>query len=223
MTFLIGILAIIIGAAFCFAGFRFFLLLLPLWGFFIGFNVGTDVITAIFGDGSFATLISWGAGFLFAIVFAVLSYLWYWLAIVILAGGVGYSIGTAVWGAIFGTTFGFVGFLLGLVVAVIVAGVALFLNVPKYLVVILTAAGGAVTVIGGWFLLIGKIPSDQVHWSVVGGAHQGLLVLHPRVRRHRRGRHPRPDRGPGARSRRLRIRPVRIPVQLIAYAAPAVV
>ncbi len=168
MTFLIGILAIIIGAAFCFAGFRFFLLLLPLWGFFIGFNVGTDVITAIFGDGSFATLISWGAGFLFAIVFAVLSYLWYWLAIVILAGGVGYSIGTAVWGAIFGTTFGFVGFLLGLVIAVIVAGVALFLNVPKYLVVILTAAGGAVTVIGGWFLLIGKIPSDQVHWSVVG-------------------------------------------------------
>ena len=49
------------------------------------------------------------------------------------------------------------------------AGVALLLNVPKYLVVILTAAGGAVTVIGGWFLLIGKIPSDQVHWSVVGG------------------------------------------------------
>jgi hypothetical protein len=168
MTFLIGILAIIIGAAFCFAGFRFFLLLLPLWGFFIGFNVGTDVITAIFGDGSFATLLSWAAGFIVAIAFAVLSYLWYWLAVVILAGGLGYAAGTAVWGAIFGTTFGFVGFVLGLVVAVVLAGIALVLNVPKYLVVILTAAGGAVTVIAGWLLLIGKIPSDQIHWSVVG-------------------------------------------------------
>jgi len=168
VTFLIGILAIIIGAAFCFAGFRFFLLLLPLWGFFIGFNVGTDAITALFGDGSFATVLSWLGGFVLAIIFAVLSYLWYWLAVVLLAGGVGYAVGQGLWGLIFGTSFGFVGFLLGIVVAVVIAGVALVLNVPKYLVVILTAAGGAVTVLGGWFLLIGKIPSDQVHWSVVG-------------------------------------------------------
>ena len=74
-----------IGAAFCFGGYRFFLLLLPLWGFLVGFNVGTDAVSAIFGDGTFATATSWVVGFVLALVFAAFSYFWYWVAIALLA------------------------------------------------------------------------------------------------------------------------------------------
>ena len=50
MQFVIAIVALLVGAAFCFGGFKFFLLLLPLWGFVVGFTVGTDAITAIWKD-----------------------------------------------------------------------------------------------------------------------------------------------------------------------------
>ncbi len=39
-TLLLGILAIAIGAAVCFAGYKFFLFLLPLFGFVAGFWLG---------------------------------------------------------------------------------------------------------------------------------------------------------------------------------------
>ena len=95
MQLLMAILAVVIGLAFCFGGWRFFLLLLPIWGFVVGFGLGSEVVRAIFNDGTFATLLSWIVGFVFAVVFAVLSYLYYYAAIAILAGMVGYAIGAA--------------------------------------------------------------------------------------------------------------------------------
>ena len=167
MTLVIAILALLVGAAFCFGGFRFFLILLPIWAFLVGFNVGTDAISAIFGDGSFATVTSWVVGFVVALVFAVLSYLFYWVAVVLLGAAVGYAIGASAWGLI-GNEHGLVAFVIGIICAFALGAVTLFLNVPKYLVVLLSAIGGAATILSGWFLLIGKISSDQVYWTTVG-------------------------------------------------------
>jgi len=167
VQFIIAIVALLIGLAFCFGGWRFFLILLPIWAFVVGFNVGTDAITALFGDGTFATVTSWIVGFIAALFFAVISYLYYYAAIAIMAGAVGYAIGTSLWGII-GNEYGLVAFVIGLVVAVIVGGAVLVLNVPKYLVVVLTGLGGAATVLAGWFILIGKVPDNAIHWTVVG-------------------------------------------------------
>ncbi|MFI5262076.1 MAG: DUF4203 domain-containing protein [Candidatus Limnocylindrales bacterium] len=167
MDFLIAILALLVGAAFCFGGWRYFLILLPIWGFLVGFNVGTDVISALFGDGPFATILSWGAGFVVAFVFAIFSYLYYYVAVAVLAGAVGYVIGSSAWGLI-GNQYGLVAFIIGLGCAVVVAVVALALNVPKYLVVLLTGLGGAATILAGWFILIGKVPDGSLHWDYIG-------------------------------------------------------
>ena len=40
MTLVLAILALLIGLAFAFGGWRFFLVLLPLWGFLVGFQLG---------------------------------------------------------------------------------------------------------------------------------------------------------------------------------------
>ena len=167
MQLIIAVLTLLIGAAFCLGGWRFFLILLPIWGFVVGFNVGTDAISAIFGDGSFATVTSWVVGFVVAIVFAIFAYLYFYVAIAVMAGAVGYAIGTGAWGLI-GNEYGLVAFIIGLVCAVVVAGAVLILNVPKYLVVLLTSLGGAATILAGWFILIGKMPDDSIHWAVVG-------------------------------------------------------
>jgi Domain of unknown function (DUF4203) len=167
MQLLMAILAVVIGLAFCFGGWRFFLLLLPIWGFVVGFGLGTEAMRALFGDGTFATVTSWIVGFVIAVAFAILSYLYYYAAIAILAGLVGYAIGAAAWGII-GNEQGVIAFVIGLVVGVVFAIGVLALNVPRYLVIVLTGLGGAATVIAGWFLLIGKVPADNVTWWQVG-------------------------------------------------------
>jgi len=164
---LVAILAVLIGLAFAFGGWRFFLLLLPLWAFVIGFSLGTEAMRALFGDGTFATVTSWVVGLIVAVVFAVLSYLYYYVAIAVLAGTVGYAIGESAWGLI-GSEQGVIAFVIGLAVGVVFAVAVLALNVPRYLVIVLTGLGGAAAVIAGWFILIGKVPSDNVTWWQVG-------------------------------------------------------
>jgi len=167
MQLLMAVLAVVIGLAFCFGGWRFFLLLLPLWAFVVGFGLGTEAMRSLIGDGTFATVTSWVVGFVLALVFAVLSYLFYYAAIAIMAGTIGYAIGASAWGII-GNEQGVIAFGIGLVVAVVFALAVLALNVPRYLVIVLTGLGGAAAVLEGWFLLIGKVPTDNVTWWEVG-------------------------------------------------------
>ena len=167
MQLLMAILAVVIGLAFAFGGWRFFLLLLPLWGFFIGFSLATEGMRALTGDGTFATVTGWVVGLVVALVFAGLAYLFYYAAIAIFAGTVGYTIGAAAWGII-GNEQGVIAFVIGLVVGVVLAVAVLALNVPRYLVIVLTGLGGAAAIVAGWFLLIGKVPADNVTWWQVG-------------------------------------------------------
>ena len=44
---LLGLVALAIGAAFSFYGFRFFLILLPLWAFLVGFSAGAQLMSVL--------------------------------------------------------------------------------------------------------------------------------------------------------------------------------
>ena len=81
---LLGALAIGIGLAFAFWGFRVFLILLPIWGFFAGFIFGANGVDYLLGDGFLATTTGWVVGFLLGLLFAVLSYLYSWVAVILL-------------------------------------------------------------------------------------------------------------------------------------------
>ena len=48
--FLIGALVLLVGLLFCFVGYRFFRILITIWGFFAGFNLGTAAMTALFNN-----------------------------------------------------------------------------------------------------------------------------------------------------------------------------
>jgi len=163
---LLGLIALAIGAAFCFYGFRFFLILLPLWAFLVGFAAGAQLISVWFGEGFLATVTGWVVGFVIGAGFALISYLWYWAAVVLLSGGVGYLIGVGVMGLI--NVTGFLAVAVGLVVAVIFAIAAIVLAVPRVLVVVLTAMGGAAMLIGGVLLALGVIPVAGLTDGVLG-------------------------------------------------------
>lgn len=154
-------IALLFATFVCFAGYRFFLVLLPIWGFFFGFGLGVQSIQALLGDGSFATVTSWAVGFVVALVFAVLSYLYYIFAVAFIAASLGYGLVVAIFGAI-GWQFNFLTWLVGLVAAVALAFVTLQYNLAKYVIIIATAVGGAALAVGTLLLGPGKVDIAQI-------------------------------------------------------------
>lgn len=147
-----AVIAFVFGLALCFGGYRFFLILLPIWGFFFGFVLGAQAVTAILGDAFLATITSWFVGFVIGAVFAVLSYLFYIVAVAIIAGSLGYAIATGLLLAI-GLPMGFIVWLVGIVGAVALAGVTLYFNLQKWVIMIATSILGAGVILGGFLLI----------------------------------------------------------------------
>jgi hypothetical protein len=80
----------LIGAALLLNGYRWFRVLLPIWAFLVGYGVIAGLLSALFGDGFFSTALTIIPGIILGVIFAVLSYLWYALAVLFWAGTVGY-------------------------------------------------------------------------------------------------------------------------------------
>src|SRR3954465_13185560 len=91
-------IGLLFGFSLAFAGYRFFLFLLPIWGFFWGFGLGAQSIQVLLGDGFLASISSWVVGFFLGMLFAVISYLFFAAAVAILAGGLGYAVGVGIMG-----------------------------------------------------------------------------------------------------------------------------
>ncbi len=132
---LLGALAIAIGLAFCFWGFRVFLILLPIWGFFAGFVLGANGIDYLFGEGFLATTTGWVVGFLLGLLFAVLSYLYYWVAVILLGGALGYQLTLGLLHWIGFEADGLIVFILALIVGAVFAVGFFILQMPAVLVV----------------------------------------------------------------------------------------
>jgi hypothetical protein len=155
--FLIGALVLLVGLAFCFVGYRFFRILIAIWGFFAGFNLGAAATTALFGQNFLGTTTGWVLGLVLGLVLAALAYFFYYIAVVLLGASVGYSIGSGLIAAIGLNNPGFVSVVVGVVLAVILAILILALNLPKLLIMVFTAIGGAGAIISGILLMVGQI------------------------------------------------------------------
>ena len=113
-------------------------------------------MSVLFGEGFLATILGWVIGFITGAVFAVISYS---------STGprsscsvaVGYQLGVGFMALL--TLTGFFSIVVGLIVGAIFAIGTIVLGVPKALVVVLTALGGAATVVAGALLVIGRIRS----------------------------------------------------------------
>jgi len=163
----IGVVAIALGAGWMLLGYRLALILLPIWGFFAGFIFAAHVLQELLGQGFLTTTISWVGGAIAGLVFAVLAYLFWYLAVVIAFASVGYWLG---WG--FMTLIGFSGtglaaFGIGLVVGAVLAVLAIVTGVPLVALVVVTALGGAHAFIAGLLILLGAIDVTAVGTGVV--------------------------------------------------------
>jgi hypothetical protein len=160
-TLLLGILAIAIGAAVCFAGYKFFLVMLPLFGFVAGFWIGSAAIAELFGTGMLVDVTSWVVGAVCGVILAIGSYFFWYIAVVVLAGAVGAWIGAGVMAAI-GFDAGLLTFLVALAIGAVFAIGAIVLRFPKWSVLGLTALGGAGVAVSGVLLILGTIDISAI-------------------------------------------------------------
>ena len=172
---LVGLLAIGAGAAWAFFGLRFFAILLPIWAFFFGLTAGIDFASNIFSDGIIGTTISWGIGLVFGLVLALISFFWYYAAIVILAGAVGYSLGVGFF-EYFGFGTGVIAIVVGLILGALFAIGTFLLGVPVLLVMIFSAFSGAAAIVNGVLILFNQVKLESIDVGIFGSLlHQGIL------------------------------------------------
>jgi hypothetical protein len=155
-TITLALFAVFLGAAILLAGYRFFLVMLPIWGFFGGLWLGAYVVTLIFGTGFLATTTGLVVGFVVGIVGAVLSYLFYMVGVLIIAGAFGGSLASGIMGAL-GFDPGLIMAIVSIVAALIAAGLTLLLNLQKLVLIVLTAMAGAVLVVLAGMLVFGQV------------------------------------------------------------------
>ncbi len=154
--FLIGALVMLVGLLFCFIGYRFFRILITIWGFFAGFNLGAAAMTALFTNSPFIqTTAGIVLGLVLGLVFAVLAYFFYYFAVVLLGATAGYDLGSGLIGLI-SNNLNLIAFIVGVAVAVIFVLLILILNLPKLLIMVFTALGGAVAMIVGLLILLNQ-------------------------------------------------------------------
>jgi hypothetical protein len=163
------VIALFVGMAICFSGYRWFLILLPILGFFFGFGIGAQTVTAIFGGGFLSTVTSWVVGFFVALIFAVLSYLFYFIGVALVGGYLGYSLGVGLLGLI-GIDFGLLAWLVGMVLGVIFAIGTIVLNIQKYVIIAFTSLAGAGVIVGSFLFVFGVIQPVDIALNAVGKA-----------------------------------------------------
>ncbi len=153
---LVGIFAILAGLVFCFRGYLAMRVVIPIWGAFSGFMLGAGLVDSFTGDGFLGSVLGWAVGGVLALIFGLLAYFYYEVAVLIAMSALGFALGTSIMVAI-GVTWSWLIVLVGLAVAVLLAIVAIVGDLPMALLAVLTALGGASVVVTGLMLLFGVI------------------------------------------------------------------
>lgn len=159
---IVGIIIGLLGLVICFFGLRFWFYLLPVFGFIVGFFLGSRALQEWFGQGFLATTTSWIVGIVLGIVFALLSWFIWYAGAIIQAGAVGALLFSGILHAIFSNPWGIVAFIVALIGALIFAIGALVLKLPIYIVIVNSALGGAALAVAGLLTMLGTITTVEL-------------------------------------------------------------
>jgi hypothetical protein len=162
----LGLLAVLAGASFCFRGYLAMRLLIPLWGAFTGFSLGAGLVAAVADERVLASFAGWVLGLVLAVVLAGIAYLYYAVSVVVIMASTGFLIGASIMVAL-DVSWTWLIILVGVAFGLALAGVAIVADLPMLILVIVTAWGGASAVTAGLMLLSGALDSEDLTQSDV--------------------------------------------------------
>ncbi len=153
---IVGILAIVVGALFCFRGYIAMRFIIPIWGAFAGFMLGAGLVASFANEGFLTSLLAWLVGFGVALLFGLLAYLYYEVSVFIAMSAIGFALGTGLMVAL-GVTWSWLIILVGVAVGTLLALIAMVGDLPMAILTVLTASAGATVILAGVFLLLDVI------------------------------------------------------------------
>jgi hypothetical protein len=153
---IVGLLAILVGALFCFRGYVAMRIIIPMWGAFVGFMLGAGLVAGVGDDAFLRSTVAWIVGIAAGLLFALLAYLYYEVSVAIAMGGIGFVLGTGLMVAL-GVDWSWLIVLIGVIGGTLLAIIAIAGDLPMVLLTVLAAMAGATTIVGGIMLLTGTI------------------------------------------------------------------
>lgn len=169
MDVLVGIIMLVLGAFLVLIGIRVFFAALPIMGFIVGMTGGLALMDHLFDNRFLSTTTGIIVGLILGVVGALISYLYWYIAVVLGASYIGASIGTGLMEA-FDVNSQWVIFIVALIGAIILAALTILLNLPVYWVIVNTSFVGATLVIGGLMLALNRIDRVDLGYGAVTAA-----------------------------------------------------
>jgi hypothetical protein len=169
MDVLVGIIMIVLGGFLALAGLRVFFIALPIMGFIVGMAGGLALMDHIFDNQFLSTASGIVVGVIFGIVCAVLSYLFWYVAIILGAAYIGATLGSGLMEA-FNVNTQWVILIAAVIGAIILGLLTVLLDLPIYWVIVNTAFVGATLVIGGVLLALDRIDRPELSYGTIWAA-----------------------------------------------------
>ena len=154
---LFSLLAIVIGAALILYGYRIFLVLLPVFGFFAGFWVGASAMQWTLNENFLATLFSIVVGVVLGIAeLSKFTLLIFFAGVAVVAFAFGAMVAAGIMTFI-GFEAGGVVSLVALAAGILLAVITFQKNLQKYFIMGIMSLGGGNLVVLGILVLIGQV------------------------------------------------------------------
>lgn len=169
MGIVLALLILALGLTLLFGGYRLARFIIPFWGFVSGLSVGGAIMSDLTGAPFLGAFLGLGVGFFLGLTLAVLAYLYYSAAVIVLAGLLGYWIGSSAM-MLIGLDPGFLSTFIGSITGVIFGALALVANAPKYVLVTLTSFAGAVTTVSSFLVLFGEVSAEEFNYAATQAA-----------------------------------------------------
>lgn len=170
-----GILAVVAGLIFCFRGYLAMRTVIGVWGGFIGFAVGAGLVAMVMQEPPLAGPFGWTGAIVGAVLFGGLAYSFYAVAVILAVGSVGYGLGASVAGLF--TTVPWLLVLFGVIGAALLVVLALATRLPRFLLILVAASGGATAIIVGSLMVAGMLPLASIEPGRVASILESHLWL----------------------------------------------
>lgn len=160
-TILAGVVLLLLGIAFCFYGYKAFMVLLPVVGFIAGFYVGAQAMQIALNEGFLATTLSVVVGLGSGIIGAFASYLFFIFGIIMVSGIVGFALAAGIM-ALFNLDSGCIASLIGLASAIGAVWLTVRYKLVRYVLIVFTAILGADAIILSLLVFFNRISVEQL-------------------------------------------------------------
>lgn len=158
----------IAGAVFCFRGYLAMRTAIGIWGSFVGFGIGAGLVAQQTQQPLLGGPLGWAGAVVGALLFGALAYTVYAVAVVLTMGSVGYALGGGIAGLLDLPPLGIA--VVGLIMAALLIVVALMTDLPRALLMITAALGGAAAIVFGLALVTGLLAPSPLEPDLVAEA-----------------------------------------------------